>query len=192
MRAGVRDQSVDQRDGRAVEAALVDERALGVLRDEHLAGETGGGGVGRRGVAGVAGRRQRDRLRAQILGARDRGRLSPRLERVGRVERFVLDVEPIEAEGRAERARVEQRREPFAEGDRRLAVEQRQQLAVAPHVRLASRQAVARPGTRPVEIVAGQQGSAATAQVMDRPGVESRCAARNGAFEMGEQGHMKV
>ena len=65
--AGVGDQAVDQRDVGAVEPALVDERPLGVLRDEDLAGEAGGGGVGGGGVAGVAGRRQRDRRRAEVL-----------------------------------------------------------------------------------------------------------------------------
>ena len=65
--AGVGDEPVDQRDRGAVQPALVDERLLRVLRDEHLAGEPGGGGVGRRGVAGVAGRRQRDRRRAEGL-----------------------------------------------------------------------------------------------------------------------------
>ena len=103
--AGVGDQAVDQRDVGAVQPALVDERPLGVPRDEDLAREPGA----RR-------RRRRRRCRRcrpvgsaivvapRYLRARDRRRLAARLERVGRVERFVLDVEAIEAERRAERA----------------------------------------------------------------------------------------
>ncbi len=118
--AGVGDQAVDQRHVGAVEATLVDEGPLGVLRHEDFAGQARCGGIGRGGVAGVAGRRQRDRLLAEILRACDRRRLAARLERVGRVERFVLDEQPIEADRRAERLRVKQRREAFAERDRLL------------------------------------------------------------------------
>jgi hypothetical protein len=59
---------------------------------------------------------------------------------------------------------VEERREPFAERDRLFAVEQRHQLAVAPHVRLAAVERVARPRARASRIVAGQQRRAARAQ----------------------------
>ena len=63
MRPGVGDQAVDQRDVGAVQAAFVDEGLLGVLRDEHLARESGRRGIGGGRVAGVAGGRQRDGVR---------------------------------------------------------------------------------------------------------------------------------
>ena len=182
--SGIGDQAVDQRHVGAVQAALVDERALGVFRDEHFAGEASGRRVGGRGIAGVAGRGQRDRLGAEIPGASNRRRLPARLERVGRVERFVLDVQPIEADGGAERLGMEQRREPFTERHRRLAVEQRQHLAIAPHVRLAAGQRVARPCPRPRQVVAGEQRGAARAQVMTLMGIERRRTARHRAFEV--------
>ena len=91
------------------------------MRDEDLALQAGGRGVGGGGVAGVARRRQEDRGRAERLGARDRRRQAARLERVGRVERFVLDEQALEAERRAEPLRVNQRREAFAERDRLVA-----------------------------------------------------------------------
>ena len=187
--AGVGDQAVDQRDVRAVEAAFVDERPLGVLRDEDFAGEPGRGGVGRRGVAGVAGGRQRDRRRAEILRARDRRRLPARLERVGRVERFVLDVEAIEAERGAERARVEQRREPFAERDRlsrrRTAAAARGSATCSARVRRGCRATRRAPGR-------DRSGRAAERRRRRDDGaarIERRRPARHGAFEMGEEGH---
>ena len=42
-----------------------------------------------------------------------------------------------------------------------FAVEERHQLAVPPHRRLAAGERVARPRARRVEVVAGEQGSAA-------------------------------
>ena len=183
--AGVGDEAVHQRDAGAVEAAFVEEGLLGVARQEDLAADAGGGGVGRGGVAGVAGRRQRDRRRAERAGAGHRGGLAARLERVGRIERLVLDEQALEAERCAEAHGVQQRREPLAEGDRRLAVEQRQQLAVAPHGRGTIGQALARPRAGALQIVAGEQRHAARrADVVPLAGVEGPGAARHTAFEM--------
>ena len=136
--AGVGDQAVDERDVGAVQLALADERRLHVARQEDLRLEAGRGRVGGQRVAGVAGRRDRERRRAESARARDRGRQAARLERVRRVERLVLDVERGRGRARApSRVRVDQRRPALAERDRRLAVEERQQLAVPPHRRLA-------------------------------------------------------
>jgi hypothetical protein len=185
----VGDETVDERDVRAVQTALVDERTLRVARDEHFARETRGGRVGRGGVARVTGRRQRDRLRAQILRARDCRGLAARLEGVRGVERLVLDEEAFEAQRCAERSRVDERRESLAERHRRFAVEERHQLAIAPHVRRAADQRVARPAARPFEIVAREQGSAAPAEKVPLARIEQRRAARHGAFEVREEGH---
>src|SRR5262249_33683455 len=95
-----------------------------------------------RGVARVASRRQRDRGGAEKSGAGDGRRLAARLERVRRVERLVLDVEPLEAECAAKGVRGDERRESLVERDGLFLVEERHQLAVPPHVRGTTRQAV--------------------------------------------------
>ena len=77
---GIGDQPVDQRDVGAIQAALVDERLLGVLRDEDFALHARCRGVGRRGVAGISGGRQEDGIRVKRLGSRNRGRQAARLE----------------------------------------------------------------------------------------------------------------
>ena len=52
---------------------------------------------------------------AERLGHRDRRREPARLEGIGGVLSFVLDVQPVEAQVLAEAMRVQQRRHPFAE-----------------------------------------------------------------------------
>ena len=116
--AGVGDQAVDERDVRAVQLALADEGDLHVLRHEDLGLEAGRRGIGRHRVGGVAGGRHRQRRGAEMRRARHRGRQAARLERVGRVERLVLDEEALEAEIVAEPPRVDQRRPAFAERER--------------------------------------------------------------------------
>ena len=139
-------------------------------------------------VAGIARRRQRDRARAEVLGACDRRRLAARLERVRRVERFVLDVEAIEAERRAERLRVEERREPFAERHRRFAVEQRQHLAISPHVRLAGPSATRATTRAPCRDRSGRGAARRTStEMVPLTRIARRRAARHGTFEMGEE-----
>src|SRR6185503_7273193 len=83
---------------------------------------------------------------------------------------------------------MKERRESLAERDGLLAFEERHQLAIAPHCRSAARECVARPSARPFEIVAGQQGSAATAEKVSLVWIERRCSARHGALEVGEKG----
>jgi hypothetical protein len=103
----------------------------------------GGGRVGRGGVSGVAGSGQRNGRGAKRLGARHRRRLAARLEGVGRVECLVLDEEAIQADAFAEPTGAQERREAFAERDRGFAGEERQHLAIPPHVRCATEEAVA-------------------------------------------------
>ena len=160
--ARVGDQAVDQRDVGAVQLALADEGDLDVLRHEDLAPRcprqprTPPSRWPALPADGID-----ERRRAEMRGLRHRRRQAARLEGVGGIERLVLDEEPIEAERVAEPRRVDQRRPPFAERDRRLAVEQRHQLAIAPHVRLASGERLRLPCARGRRVVAGEQRHAA-------------------------------
>jgi hypothetical protein len=105
--------------------------------------------------------------------------LTARFEGIGRIERFVLDVKPVEADRRAQPARVDERREAFAERDRRFAVVDRKHFAIAPHAGVAAFEAVARPPARLVEIVAGQQGSPARAEEVPLARIARRRSAGN-------------
>ena len=116
----------------------------------------GGRRIRRGGVAGVPSRRQGHGVRAERPGAGDRGRQAARLERVGRIERFVLDEQPLEPERRAQTLRVHQRREALAERDRLFAGQQRHQLAIPPHVRRAARRATRASTRAPPQVVAGK------------------------------------
>ena len=136
-------------------------------------------GVGGHRVAGVAGGRDRQHLRAEVERARHRGRQPAGLEGVRRVERLVLDVELLEARAPCRAAACESaastlRRATRAIRARRPArnIEQRHQLAVAPH-RSASRPAndVSRPALGGGQVVSRQQGSAAGTEVMDLTGI---------------------
>ena len=172
---GVGDQAVDQRDLRAVELAFADERQLDVFRHEHLClrGRPPPHRPPRR--CRHCPPRARPASSRRDRRARDRGRQAARLERVGGVERFVLDEQARQTERRRRAARAwisGVQPSPSVTGF--FAVEERHQLAVAPH-RSASRagERVARPGARRVEVVAGEQGSAAGAEVLLAPGVEA-------------------
>ena len=185
--AGVGDQPVDERHLRAVQLRFRDERRLHVFRHEDLRGNAGAGRIGRHRVRGVARRRHRQRRGAERFRARHGRGLSARLERVGRVQRFVFDVEPRQPELRAETRRVQQRREAFTERDRRFAREDGHHLGVAPHRSHAIAQRLARPRARGREVVAREQRHRARgAEVMRLPRVERTRAARHGAFEMAE------
>ena len=81
-------------------------------------------------------------LRAEMRGAGHRGGQAARLERVGRVERLVLHEQASRPSSLAEAPGVHQRRPAFAERQRLLAVEERHQLAIPPHVGLAAGQRV--------------------------------------------------
>src|SRR6185436_10662391 len=85
--------------------------------------------------------------------------------------------------------RVKQRREPFAERHRYFAVEHRHQLSVAPHVRLAPLEAVARPRACLVQIVAREQRRAAGTEMVASVWIERRGATRHRTFEVGEKRH---
>src|SRR5712692_7681008 len=87
---------------------------------------------------------------------------------------------------------MDERRESFAQRDRLLTVEQRHELAIAPHVRSAARESVARPGARLVEIVAGEEGSAAGTEMMGASRIERRRPARHGTLEVGKIGHRRT
>src|SRR5262249_4185634 len=106
-----------------------------------------------------------------------------------RVERLVLDVQALESYRTTELLRVEERGKAFAERDGRFAVEQRHELAVPPHVRLAADERIPPPRAPRVEVVAREQGGAAGAEKLTAARVEGRCSARDGAFEMREEGH---
>ena len=56
--------------------------------------------------------------------------------------------------------------QPFAERNRTFAVEERHQFAVPPHRGLAPRDGLAGPAARRVEVVSGEEGSAAGAEVL--------------------------
>ena len=185
--AGVGDDAVDERHISPVQAALADERRLHVARQEDLRRQSCLRGVGRHRIAGIPGRGHRHRRHAERPRPRNRGRLAARLERVRRVERLVLHVEPVQAELRAESRRVNQRRESFAERDRVFTAKKRHQLAVAPHVGRAILQAVTRPASGRIEIVAGQQRSPAPAEMMALARIENGCAAVTRALEMREE-----
>ena len=88
------------------------------------------GGVRRRRAAGVARSRQGQRRGAERFGHRHGGREPARLERRGGVQSFIFYVEAAEPDTFAETARVNQRRHPFAEADRRRPG---QHLFVSPH-----------------------------------------------------------
>src|SRR6186713_2117022 len=85
-----------------------------------------------------------------------------------------------------------ERRPSFAECERLLIVEERQQLAVAPHIRRATCERVARPGTRGVEIVTNEQRRAALAEMVLASGIERRRAAGNATLEMREVRHLPI
>ena len=78
---------------RAVQLALEDERPLHVAGHEDLGLEAGARGIGRHRIAGVSRRGHRQDPGAEVLGAGHGRRETAGLERVGRVERFVLDEE---------------------------------------------------------------------------------------------------
>ena len=83
------------------------------------------------------------------------------------IERFVLDVDGATARARGRAARVDERREALAQRDGLLAVDERHQLAVPPHVRLAAASGLcATRRARRVQVVARQQRHAAGAEVM--------------------------
>ena len=167
--------------------AFINEGLLGVLRDEHFALNSGGCGVGRRGVTGVAGRGQKHGVGPERLRARDRRGQTAGLERVGGVERFILDQQPIEADGGAQPLRVEEGSEAFAERDRLAAGEQRHQLAIAPHVRRAIGQRLFLPRPRRLEIVAGEHRQlAGGAEKMRLTRIEGPRTASVAAFQMRE------
>ena len=159
-------------------------------RHEDLRREPRGGGVGGHRIGGVAGRRHREDLRAEMHRAGHRRGQSARLERVGRVERLVLDEDPRQSEIGADAGGVDQRRPALAQRDRRLAVEQRHQLAVAPHGRRARPASGSLlPGPGRFEIVAGEQRRAAGAQVLLDARIVGRRAAWRAAIEVSEVGH---
>src|SRR5262249_25159551 len=99
---------------------------------------------------------------------------------------FVLDEEPRHAERGAEPMRMDERGPTLAERQRRLAVEERHQLAVAPHVRLATLERVAPPGARSVEVVAGQERCATRAQVLRLVRIVRSGPARDRALQVTE------
>ena len=142
------------------------------LRHEHLGLQACGRGIRGHSVRGIARRRNRQSPGAEMRRPRHRGRQPARLERVGGIERFVLDEQPRETESAPSRARVDQRRPSFAERDRVLAVEERHQLPIPPHGRRRVPSATRAPGPRRVEVVAGEERSAACAEVVLCPRVK--------------------
>ncbi len=56
---------------------------------------------------------------------------------------------------------MDERREALAEGDRDVAREQRHQLAISPHIRLASGERLPPPCARSLQVVTGEQWKAA-------------------------------
>ena len=111
--------------------------------------------VRRRGTAGVAGCRKRDRPDAEPLRHRHRRREAARLEGVRRILSFLFDVQPREAQVVAETRRLQQRRFSFAERHRRAW---RHHLFVAPHRRDAAAQRLERERAfRFREVVASEQ-----------------------------------
>ena len=91
----------------------------------------GGRAVRRRRCRGVAGRRADDGPGTVLGGLGHRDDHAAVLERAGRVLALDLQVQVGEPERRAEAPRVDQRREPLAEGQRRGRVGDGQEPAVA-------------------------------------------------------------
>src|SRR5262249_58983515 len=73
---------------------------------------------------------------------------------------------------------------PGSGGNGLPGVVERQHRPVPPHVRLPVFQAVARPGSRFIEVVAGNERRPAAAQMMTTTGIERGCPAGDGALEM--------
>jgi hypothetical protein len=84
---------------------------------------------------------------------------------------------------------MDERCESFAERHWFFAVEERHELAVSPHCRLAPEEGAARPVAGSREIVAGEQRRATAAQMVTLSRVEERRSAGNGALEMAEVRH---
>ena len=160
--ARVGDQSVDQRDVRAVQLALADERDLHVLRHEDLRRR------GRRPPRRRPWRSRRcpaegtDSVVAPSSDAFVTAAARPRAlnELVGLSDSSLTNSRESPRSA-PEPRRVNERRPALAERDRLLAVEERHQLAIPPHVRLARGERLLLPRPRRVEIVAGEQGHAA-------------------------------
>jgi hypothetical protein len=144
---------VDRDDGRAVGQGVVHLGRLEVGRDEDVGGEAQRGGCCRGRPGEVAGRRARERLDAELDGARRGDRDRPVLEAQRRVPRVVLDPEAIETEARCEAVRRDEWRRAHRQAAGRWAVDG-QQLGVAPDAGRAggNRRAGQRPPGGPVVV----------------------------------------
>src|SRR5207253_8607263 len=139
------------------------------------------------GRAGVAGRREGDRRRAELAGARHADGRAARLERACRQEALVLDEEAMQAERLAERVRLDDRGVPLPEGHRVVRIVHRQQLAVAPEGRLPAGEHGARDGPQSLEVVAHEVRAAVDrTQVRELRGVPG--GATPSALEVRDEG----
>jgi hypothetical protein len=101
---------------------------------------SGAGAVDRGGATRVARRGDHEAGDAERARAGDGHPEPARLERAGRILSLVLGPEVPQAQMRGEPGQREQRRAPFAERDRLLAIGERQQLAEAVHPGRAARE----------------------------------------------------
>src|SRR5262245_23183487 len=84
---------------------------------------------------------------------------------------------------------MHERRESLTQRDRLFIVEDGHGLPITPHRCRAANQAVARPLTRLLKVVARKQRGAARAEMMASAGIEWVSAAGNGALQAVEIGH---
>ena len=122
---------VDGNDVAAVYRRRDDLALLEIGRNEHEGAQTGVGSVRGDSVREVAGGCARGDLEPELECLAQRDRSDPVLERVGGVGGVVLDPDLTEAQLGREPIGTDQRREPGAEVDRRIAV-QGQQIRVPP------------------------------------------------------------
>ncbi len=165
--------------------ALQPVRARGVLRHQDVGLQTGPGGVGRQGAAGIARRGHGQLPRSQRPGARNRHRQPASLEGAGGVERLVFHVEPLTAEFPAQVRQLQQRGAALAERHR-FTRPAGQHFFVAPEVAPPAGQGFPGEGfARLLQVVPGQQRAAARAKVLPPVGRMNVPAA--GALEAGER-----
>jgi hypothetical protein len=122
-------QAAHAMNGRAVVGALTEKRLRRVIGHRDGNGQSGARTVRRERTGRIAGRRRRQRARAELLGHRHSHGHAARLERAGWIARFIFDPHV--------RCDVQQRSESLTERYF-IAFHQRQHFAIAPQRRLAA------------------------------------------------------
>ena len=126
-------------------------------------------------------------LDPELEGPRDRRGQAPRLERAGRIEALVLDVERRMPDLPLEPAGAEEGSEALAQAELEGVVADGQELPVAPHRRLAAGEAGGRDGgPGRVEVVAGQERLLALGTEVPEP-VRVEPFAAQPAFEVRQE-----